>query len=74
MMSVAKPVPVLSPNEYLLKEQQGEIKHEYINGSIFSLTSSLNAPTVGETPRNKPVITCRFVSPGKKYTSHSIPK
>jgi len=39
-MSVAKPVPVLSPNEYFLKEQQSEIRHEYINGYIYAMVGS----------------------------------
>jgi len=43
-------------------------------GSIFALTLSPKAPTVGGTPRHHPDMTCRFASSEQKYTSHSIPK
>jgi len=44
-------------------------------GSIFALTLSAKAPTVGGTPRHHPDMTRCFASSEQKYTSHSsIPK
>jgi len=45
-------------------------------GSIFSLTVSPKAPTIGGSPHNNhnPAITCRFALSEQKYTSYSIPK
>jgi len=43
-------------------------------GSIFALTASPKAPTVGGTPRNNPDIIRHFALSEQKYTSHSIPK
>lgn len=39
-MGIAKPVLVLSPNDFLIFEQKGEIKHEYVNGYIYAMVGA----------------------------------
>ncbi len=37
---VASRVPLLSPEEYLVWEEQAEVRHEYIDGEVFAMAGS----------------------------------